>query len=199
MNLDELKEKIQRMYSSVEEARELDLSKFRPKYVPHGHWVRVHHDFQGDWTPTRIKRVAFGVIRDIADLKDYLASAARVRGQGTTVVDETIRQNFELQLIIDLANYDKHSAHNRKTWSGKAPRLRNVKRVFELKGTMEPSRRLALRLGRKGIESTGGEAAVVISGDIVGKGGEHLSTLSFCGQKSIEAWQSLIRRFGLAL
>jgi hypothetical protein len=191
MDLAELKEKMERMYESVMEAMELDLSKFPPKYVPHGNWFEVRFDLQGSWTPTKTKRVAYGVIRDIADLRDYFAAAARNKGLPADMVETTIKGSFDLQLIIDLANRDKHSTHSRKTWSSKAPRLRNIKRVVELKGKYEEGKRVGLRIGLKKIEAYGGQAALVVSADIVDKGGEHLSTLSYTQQKAIEAWEGL--------
>jgi len=70
---------------------------------------------------------------------------------------------------MDLANLDKHGGPDRNGgWSGKAPQLKNVKRVMQVTGTSAMAPLGLRRAAHGGLEPFGGDGGkVVVAGDVV--------------------------------
>lgn len=134
--LKNLVSKIRRLHSAVGSATELDYKKFPPKLFVTQQTATLRQDFNAGLSEEELLNLAFQVIRSIADLKDYLRSAAKDLKQDPDDVDRAINNCLELALMMDLANSDKHSRlpRAREQWSKKSPRLTEVKRVLQIVG-----------------------------------------------------------------
>jgi hypothetical protein len=199
--LKNLVSKIRRLHAAVGSATELDYKKFPPKLFVTQHAATLRQDFNAGLSDEELLNLAFQVIRSIADLKDYLRSAAKGLQQDPDDVDRAINNCLELALMMDLANSDKHSRlpRAREQWSKKSPSLTEVKRVLQIVGKgIRPGSMMSLRMTPQGMVPHGdGEASVVISGSIVDGAGTALCELQFAQQTAIEAWEQLLKRWGI--
>lgn len=200
MSLEGLLEKIERMYASVGATTEPDLSKFPPIYVATPGGLAVRQDFNQGQSRAQLKNKAFQVVRSIADLKDHLRAVAKRRGRDPKVVEAAIDASLPLQLMVDLANCDKHGQHARpaEQRSGKSPRLINVRGALTIRGTagdVAPGA-FGLRMTPRGMQPFGkGKSAVVITGDIVDSEGRLVLELQFAQAAAVAAWEALLSDF----
>jgi hypothetical protein len=134
MGTEDLLVKIERLYRAVSAATETDLSKFPPIHEVMGNLLAVRQDFNRGQSQAELQDKAFHIVRSIADLKDHLRSVARRIGQDPEEVEQTINGCLSLQLMIDLANLDKHGAHAKPKdqRSKRSPRLVNVRSAFQI-------------------------------------------------------------------
>jgi hypothetical protein len=110
-NLQKLLLKIERMYATIGSATEANLSKFPPTLAVVQQWLTVRQDFNQGLDRAQLENKAFQVIRSIADLKDHLRAAARGLQRDSDEVEQIINASLPLQLMTDLANYDKQGGH----------------------------------------------------------------------------------------
>lgn len=203
MNLQNLLLKIERMYAAVGSTTEPDLSKFPPT-LEVGRCVTVRQDFNQGLDRAQLENKAFQVIRSIADMKDHLRAAARRLQRDPSEVEQAIETSLPLQLMIDLANFDKHGAHDKpaKQRSKRSPLLINVRGAFQITakvGDIGPAGAFGFRQTLRGVQSFGGgKAAVVITGEIVDAVGQEIMALQFAQASAVEAWEVLLARFGIA-
>jgi hypothetical protein len=200
MDLSDLRFKIERLYEAVATTVELDLSKFPPILGVAGNWVSVRQDFNRALNQAQLNNAAFQVVRAIADLKDHLRSAARRLKLDLEDVERTIDGSLPPQLMIDLANFDKHSQHDKvgAQRSKRSPRLINVRGAIQIStraGDLGPGGIMGIQLTPQGAKPFGtGKAAVIITGEIVDESGNQILELSFAQTTAVAAWESLFPR-----
>lgn len=198
MNLQQLLLKIERMYAAVGSATEPDLSKFPPTFDVAEQSVMVRQDFNQGLDRAQLENKAFQVIRSIADMKDHLRAAARRVGRDPDEVEQAIEASLPLQLVIDLANFDKHGAHEKppKQRSKRSPRLVNVRGAFQITakaGDIGSNGAFGFRQTLQGVQPFGGgKASVVITGEIVDASDQAIMVLEFAQASAIEAWEALL-------
>ena len=161
--------------------------------------MRVRHDFSGGLSKAQIENIVWTVTRSIADIRDHLRKWASAHGHDKDAVDRVIADFFELALVMDLANFDKHGSHDRNGGRSKAfPRLQNVSRRAMVSGTgMPPGGVVGMNIGLHGVTTIGADrAAIVASGDIVLQDGRVLD-LEAVQQKALAAWEGLFSLFRL--
>jgi hypothetical protein len=204
MKLENLLLKIERMYAAVGSATEPDLSKFPPTLEVTQQWVAVHQDFNQGLDRAQLENKAFQVIRSIADMKDHLRAVARRLQRDPDEVEQAINASLQLQLMIDLANYDKHGGHAApaKQRSKRSPRLANVRGALQITakaGEIGPGGMFGFRMTPQGAQPFGGgRAAVVITGEIIDANGQEIMALEYAQVSAVEAWETLLTRFGIA-
>jgi hypothetical protein len=194
-------EKIERLYEAVKESRDTDLANYPPIYEMRGAMVTVTQDFNRGMKSPKLLNVAFEMIRSIADLKDYLRGAARRAGRDPEEVEKVIDGCLSLQLLIDLANLDKHGKHDKpsKQRSGMSPRLDNVRGALRMQTGGAAGAFIGIQLTPQGAVPFGdGNAAVIITGDIVDDTG-NITALDYTQDQSVAAWEDLFAKFGIAL
>lgn len=193
-------DKIERLYEAVKETRDTELANYPPIYEMRGDMVTVTQDFNRGMKSPKLRNVAFEIIRSIADLKDHLRGAAKRAGHDPEEVERVIDVCPSLQLLIDLANCDKHGGHSKpdKQRSGKSPRLENVRGALRMQTTACPGSFIGIQLTPQGAVPFGdGNAAVIITGDIVDDTGSIIA-LEYTQDQAIVAWEALFARFGIA-
>jgi hypothetical protein len=189
--------KIERLYEAVKDSRDSDLSNYPPIYEVRGNIVRITQDFNRGLNTPQLRNVAFQIIRSIADLKDHLRGAARHAGHDPEEVESAIDNCLSLQLLIDLANFDKHGGHDKpsKQRSGKSPRLQNVRGALRMQTTGQIGALIGIQLTPQGaVPFGGGDAAVIITGEIVDDSGKVLA-LDYTQDQGVAAWEALFARF----
>lgn len=205
MDLPDLQFKIERLYEAVASAREPDLSKFLPVVEAVGNWVVVRQDFNRGLNQAQLNNAAFQVVRAIAGLKDHLRNAARRQELDAEEVEKTINGSLPLQLMIDLANFDKHSKHDKvkAQRSKRSPRLMNVRGAMQITaraGDLGAGGLMGIKLTPEGVKPFGtGKSAVIITGDIVDEAGASILELNFAQTAAVEAWEALFSRLGIVV
>jgi hypothetical protein len=104
----DLRHRLQRIYAAVGATVEGDLGKFPPAVTVTPTVVQVYQDFLGGLTDAQLENLAFSEIDNIAHLVDHLKKWCRANGHGGERVHDAVKASRALQLIIDLANRDKH-------------------------------------------------------------------------------------------
>lgn len=205
MDITDLRFKIERLYEAIASVTESDLSKFPPLVEVVGTWITLRQDFNRGLKQAQLNNAAFQVIRAISDLKDYLRSAARRLKLDPEEVERTINASLPLQLMIDLANFDKHGQHDKvKAQRSKtSPQLINVRGALQIStkaGDLGPGGVSGIQLTAEGARPFGtGMTSVIITGDIVDDGGVRVLELSFAQSAAVEAWEPLFARYGVAV
>jgi hypothetical protein len=181
---------------------EEDLSHFRPSREVGRGTIRFRQDFRGGMTDEQLSNIAHLVVHNIANLGDHLRKWTRKSGKNPGEVDETIAGSFELRVLLDLSNNDKHGYPPRDGgFSKRSPKLVELERCIRLKpakGSTGMTFTVSLRDGPKRVPPEEGSAIVVISGSVVDAAGVRLGDLSDLSAAAIKAWEELARRFGIA-
>jgi len=172
-----LQNRIRRIYAAIGDTAEIDISKFRPQFGRSGECVFVFQDFRGSLSDEQISNIAHSAIHNLANLSDHLRRWATLSGHDPKKIDQTVQKSFELQVIIDLSNSDKHGYPPRDGGrSGRAPKLSEVNRVMKLSTGTQPHSSASLTLTPKPVTRLvgSGSATVVVTGTIVDKAGLNL-------------------------
>lgn len=181
---DQLRAKLKRMYSTLEIPLDREIPEIQVFAEGGFLW-----DFGGTMKPHELEEILIAAVHNIAQLKDHLRKLAKNKGKDPEIVDDAVRSCFELQVILDLSNLDKHAGHDsRGGWSGCAPTIANV-------GQFLRSSSGKLTLGPQGIS----QGKVMITADIYATGGKKLGELPDFLQKGVAAWEDLFPVLGIEL
>jgi len=197
---DELLQRLGRIYAAIGTAEEMDPSKLKATVILTDTRIEVFQDFRGDVTDEEMTNHAHSIIHNIANLRDHLRRWADRNGREKKRVDETIEQSFELQIIRDLSNNDKHGYPPRNDGcSGKRPKLVEIRRIMQLKLKPQGRSTIGMTLAANGEPRFfgNGTAKAVITGEVVDKDGHRVGDLHKMTIKAIKAWEQLIDEFGL--
>ncbi len=203
MDLSDLRFKIEQLYESVASTVDPALSKYPPIWKIAGDWITVSQDFNRGLNQAQLDNAAFQVVRAIADLKDHLRNAAKRLKVDPQEVETTIDGSSPLQLMLDLANLDKHSKHDRvkAQRSKRSPRLVNVRGAIQISaraGELGPGGFMGIQLTPQGAKPLGtGKEAVIMTGEIVDESGKQILELNFAQTEAVAAWESLFPRLGI--
>jgi len=202
MGTPEIQERLRRIYAAIDFALEPDLSKLPPRVISTKQVKGVFQDFSGGQSKEDLSNLAYTIIHNIANLQNYLQRWAVHNGHDKAQVDDTVNKSAELKIIKDLSNNDKHGYPPRGNGhSGKAPRLQYIIRVLMLTTPPKKGEGVTVGIDLSGnTKVTGsGSATAVVTGDVVDKSGEPIGDLYKISMKAVEAWENLIRNFGIIL
>jgi hypothetical protein len=101
---------------------------------------------------------------------------------------------------MDLANSDKHGGHDRQggQWSGTWPELKNIGRGLRITTGAAPGAMAGMQMLPNGDIRTFGDTAITVLGEVELRDGRKLD-IGYVQRRAIEAWEELLRRFGLAV
>ena len=139
----DLEGRIRRIYAAIGEAITTDLSEFKAvTRRVRGSLYQTSVSFDGGMSSDQMQNTVFSAVHNVANLRDHLKKWARQNGRGGDVVDGVVEDSFELKVIIDLSNRDKHGGPDRGGGlSGLSPDLRNFQRGLVI--TPKPGSRSA--------------------------------------------------------
>jgi hypothetical protein len=116
-----LAERLERVYASLGATIEADLSLFKPTIVRSNEEIAIYQDFVGGLTGAEMQNAAFGLIHNIANLRDNVSRWAEDNGKSFNG-GEFVAGSMSLGLLHDLSNTDKHGFPlQQKRWSGRSP------------------------------------------------------------------------------
>jgi len=129
MYLENIEDRIKRIYSSIGQRLDLDFKKhIKIEHRVDGKHGQVEISFDKEDKSFAQNDIIL-IIASIARLKDYLKKLCKAKGHTPDDIEGEINDSQYLQLIIDLDNRDKHGS-SKPSRSGKYPYIDNVQRVL---------------------------------------------------------------------
>ena len=188
------------MYAAIGETEEHDMRKLRARVRTGQHFACVCQDFSGGLSQAQLDNTAYGLVHNVASLRDHLKRWASHNARDKEKVEAALRASTPLQIIIDLSNNDKHGHPPRDGGkSGLSPRLTNVRRAMRLTTKSERGSWVGLTLDARGqpVVHGPGEAKAVLTGDIVDGAGTHIGELCDVASEAVGAWEQLLQAYRL--
>lgn len=192
----ELEDRLKRIYAAIGETIQEDSSEFNPVIRrKHGNTFTVNVDFRGDLTSEQLVNLVHSAVHNVANLKDHLKRWEKQNMKDSSLVEDAIRQSEDLQIIIDLSNYDKHGSPRDDGISHKGPQLKNIRRNLVAKGgsgvTFAPFDSTPVTFH--------GGSAVFVTGDVVDKTNKRLGDLHDYLKVGVSSWEDLMKKLGFTL
>ena len=191
----EIGARIRRLYAALGELKELDLSVFEPQVQDDGQNLVLRQDFRGGLTQEQIENFAHSAIHNLSNLLDHTRRWARKNGKQLSELDAMVERSFELRVIMDLSNVDKHGGESRDGgYSKVAPRLVHVDRLLRAHTVG-----IGLEFTPTGPKTNiQGDGVVVVSGQIVDRNGAFIGRLDQFLEKGAQAWEGLLHDWGIS-
>lgn len=198
-----LNTRIQRLYAALEHAFTEDLSSVGSIAFPGGAML----DLSGGLSEEELANRAHQAIALVGHLNYHLRKWAKEHGHDPLRIDDLISGCRPLQIIIDLANREKHGPPRDGDLgrSGLSPHLDRIRRSITVRGDHHLN--LRFKLGKPGqiemlppeIVGDEAEGGLAITATIRDKDGHLLDDLHDVLREAVEAWEGLLRNFGIAL
>jgi len=174
----DLTQRLERVYAAIGETMTREPEKLRPSISRRPGVISI--SFDGGLSPAQLENAAMQAVFHVAHLRDHLKRWAKAHQQNPSLVDEAVEASLALKVLLDLANADKHGGSARDGgFSGLSPTLTGVTRCLRLTGGPEPPV-IEFPLSPSGEYMPGiqGDAAAVITGDILDQGGNRIGDLN---------------------
>jgi len=192
---------IERLYAAIGAAQEKDPVKLRAKVWRSERGFGMGQDFRGGQTDAQLMNTAQTIIATVANFGEHLKNWARASDRDPKKVDEAVKASFELQVILDLANFERHPHPARNDGrSKKNPKVKDVNRVMQLSTRPVKGSAMAMQVGRDGMPRFlgDGDARAVVTGDVVAVDGVRIGDLQGLIGKAIEAWRRVMVVYEIA-
>jgi len=194
-------QRINRIYAAIGDTEEDDPNKLKATVVQTDKAKVIFQDFRGDLSHEDLSNYAHTVIHNIANLQDNLKQWASQNGRGKSKVEQIFKNSFDLQIIQDLSNNDKHGYPSRRSYSGKYPKLVDIKRVMQLQTQAKKGSTVGMTFGTDGATKFYGDgsAKAIITGDVVDNHNNRIGEFHGITMRALEAWEVLLDDFRLVL
>lgn len=192
--------RINRIDAAIGAIEEDDPTKLKATVIKTEKIKAVIQDFRAGFSDQELLNQVYTLIHNIANLRDHLRKWASHNGHNKAKVDQTIDNCFELQIIMDLSNNDKHGYPPRDGGhSGKSPHLIDINRVLRLQTQAKKGSKIGMTIGSDGVPKfTGnGTAKAVVTGGVIDKDNKRIGDLYDIANIAVEAWEKLLVDFGL--
>ena len=197
---DAILQRIDRIYAGIGAIEEDDPNKLRATVIQTEQFMVTDQDFRGGLSDEELLNQVHIVISNIANLRDHLRRWAAQNGHDKAKVDQIIDNRFELQIIKDLSNNEKHGYPPRHGgYSGKNPQLIGINRVMSLQTQAKKGSVIGMTIGCDGVPKFIGDgtAKAVVTGDVIDNDNNRIGDLYNIVNKAVEAWENLLAEFGL--
>ena len=202
MTAGEASVRLQRIYAALDAVIDNDINKALPVLISSTQGRGVFQDFRGSLSDAELENLAHSVIHNIANHRDHTRSwvVKSAKGVNKQQVDEFLKANESVAVIQDLSNNDKHGYPPRNGgFSGKAPRLTNLRRVMRLTTRAGPEGSVAFSIAPSGEQRVAGtgSANLIVTADVLNSDGTSIGDLYTIQLKAIEAWEQFLRELGV--
>jgi hypothetical protein len=132
------------------------------------------------------------IIANLANIKDCLKNRLERRGDNPKIIEDEINKSSHLQVILDLANQEKHGYPLTTTRrSGKDPLIKNVGRALSVSNKPDNIRY------EKSDGSAIMNAMVKIRADITDSQGNILFRLDDLVGNALDIWEQTIKKYNI--
>ena len=197
---DTILQRIRRIYDSIGDIEEYNPNKLKATVIQNDKIKAVFQDFRGGFSNGDLSNYAHMVIHNLANLQDNLRKWAAHNGHDKAKVDQAVNTSFDLQIIKDLSNNDKHGYPPRdRGHSGKCPKLVDINRVMQLKTQAKKGSYIGMTLDAQGIPKIfgNGTAKAIITANVVDNDNNLIGDFYEIANRAVEAWEQLLDYFGL--
>jgi len=193
--------RIRRLYAAVEVMREFELTKFPAKIFPDKKRLIMCQDFSGGLTQAEMENYAGAILENIGAFEYHLQQWASHNGKSSNRVSKVFRDSYDICLIHDLWNSDKHPGQSRSSRSCKNPKLVEVGRQMQLQTQAKEGSCVAMTLGKYGtpVVSGDGSAVAIITGDIVDLVGSVIADFAETVDRALVEIEGLMSEFDISL
>jgi hypothetical protein len=195
----DLQQRLGRIYAAVQAGEEQDMSKLKARVGESDRFFGVFQDFSGGLTVEEMENLAYSLVHNIANVTDHARRWAKRNGKSADSVDSCVQGSFEIRVMIDLSNNDKHGYPPRGVgYSGRSPKLVDVRRVLRLTTGSQRGSGVAMTLNRDGTPriSGSGSAKAVLTGEVLDGGGTRIGDLDDLASRAVEDWERILRQLG---
>ncbi|MBZ5500113.1 MAG: hypothetical protein LAP85_27270 [Acidobacteriia bacterium] len=200
---EDLETRVRRLYAAIGEVVIDDMSRFAPVVGQAPGWVFMYQDWRGGLSDEQLSNLAHAAINNVANLRNHLYAWVGRQGRSKEAVTYTVRQSFELQVLIDLANNERHGYPPKpgQSQSGRCPRLTEVKRVLRLSTGISPNSIASITMMPMPtpMNTGSGSTNVIVTGTVLDQTGLVIGDLYDFLEKGVKAWEALLPRLGLHL
>lgn len=132
------------------------------------------------------------IIANLANIKDCLKNKITKNGGNREIIETEINNSIYLQIIMDLANQEKHGYPLTITRrSKKDPRVENIHRALTISNKQDDI--VIRRSDGAAIKN----CMTTIVADIVDANGNFLYRLDDLVQKVLESWETIIKKYNI--
>ena len=198
---DTIRTRINRIYAAIGAIEEADPQNLWATVILTEKINAIFQDFRGGYSDDELSNQAHTLIHNIANLRDNLRRWAAQNGHDKNKVDTAVENSFDLQIIQDLSNNDKHGYPPRDGGHSKcSPQLIDINRVMRLQTQAKEGSMIAMTIGLGGVPRFlgDGSAKAVVTGDVVDNANGHIGDLYEIAIRAVEAWERLLADLGLA-
>ncbi len=189
---DDVQHRLERIYAAIGETIARGPERLRPTIVPDGRGFRI--TFDGGLTQLQQENVAMYAVFHVAHLRDHLKKWAKVHGADPEQVETAVSSSRSAQVVIDLANRDKHGGPGRDGGlSGLAPRISRFRGVLRLTGgSSEPGITFRLSPIPGGLPQIQGDVSAVITGEVVDRNGGPIGELHDLVREALAVFEGVL-------
>ncbi|MBI5290209.1 MAG: hypothetical protein HY873_14650 [Chloroflexi bacterium] len=195
---DNLHQRIGRIYAAFDAAEEQDMANLRAQALKSDRFVGGFQDFSGGLTPAEIENVAYSLIHNVTNVGNHARGWAKTNGKNPGLVDDAVKASFEIRVIMDLSNRDKHGPPRDRGHSRRSPTLVDVRRVLELRTGSEKGSSVGMTLNADGTPRIvgSGSAKAVLTGRVLDDEGSFIGDFDSLVRAAVGHWEQLLRQLG---
>jgi hypothetical protein len=204
-NIELLSHRLRRLYAGLGRTAPTTIDAIPLKVWRTDKLVGVCHNFSGGESPDDIREVLTQIVYNIAHVKDPLKKYLSDKGQDSKNVERFIDGSLALQVVIDIANREKHGyPSDRPSRSGRDPSLGAVGRSLRLETGAEKGSAAVYtidpKMGKPKVMTTGGASgAVVFWGEVRDKNSALIGDILDFSEDALAGWERLFSSLGITL
>jgi hypothetical protein len=200
LSIDELQGRLKRIFAALGDTLVVDFADYKPELADAEKFVFLLHEIRTRPSKEDVHNATFSAIANVGSLKDNLKKWATRNGRDAARVEEFVRNTFDLQVVLDLWNGDKHGYPLRFSHSGREPKLTDLRTVLSLSTRTTPHSSAGLVFGPAGLQvelTRSGGGGFAITGSVVDNGGLHIGDVEDFLRRAVDAWLTLLADFGV--
>lgn len=192
MDFNDLALRLERVYAAIGNKADGEIQKYIKLSIvgdvdDPNHTVVV--SFDNGQSESETTNIVFVIIEHLAKLKDHLKTKL---GSRRKLVEDKINESFELQLIMDLSNAEKHGYPLDTERSHRSPRLQNIRTAL----TIPPQEEIGINL-RTGEVIEPGNCRIEVQAEVVDRGGKFICRWPQLVDKATKEWEHFIHEHSL--
>lgn len=192
MDFNNLALRLERVYAAIGDKADGEIQKY-VKFTIVGDVDDPKHtvvfSFDNGQSESKTTNIVFVIIEHLAKLKDHLKTKL---GSRKNLVEDKINDSFELQLIMDLSNAEKHGYPLNTERSNRSPRLQSISTAL----VIPPQEEIAINL-RTGEVVEPGKCRIEVQAEVVDKAGEFICRWPRLVDKATKEWEHFIHEHNL--
>lgn len=195
MDYNDINSRLERLYLSIHQKFESDvLEHIQTKQVTKGNKITVSITFDAKHNENETINRINTIIANLANLKDHLKTRIELQGGNPQDIENEIKQNLPLQVVLDLYNQEKHGYPLKNKHSGKDPKIINISKALSSKPGV-----VATAFIRDPVTGAGAtnNAAIVITAEVIDSRGKLLYYLNDLIDKSLNSWEIIMTKYNL--